>query len=172
VASRDDDDGVLVLSQFTGAAQEMTEAIIVNPYDIDQAGDALAVALTMDRAERRVRMHYMRAHLAEFNVYRGAGRMLIDGARVELFREIVHRYRAEWNARNNVHAARVVTAIPLGDEESQSVRKALEAAVSGSVEMEISTDPTLVGGLRVEVGGHLFDGSVKGRLHALRQHLL
>jgi trehalose 6-phosphate synthase len=82
VASRDDDDGVLVLSQFTGAAQEMTEAIIVNPYDIDQAGDALAASLNMDRAERRARMHYMRAHLAEFNVYRWAGRMLIDGARL------------------------------------------------------------------------------------------
>lgn len=82
VASRDDDDGVLVLSQFTGAAQEMTEAIIVNPYDIDQAGDALAASLNMDRAERRARMHYMRAHLAEFNVYRWAGRMLIDAARL------------------------------------------------------------------------------------------
>lgn len=82
VASRDDDDGVLVLSQFTGAAQEMTEAVIVNPYDIDQAGDALAASLNMDRAERRARMHYMRAHLAEFNVYRWAGRMLIDAARL------------------------------------------------------------------------------------------
>jgi trehalose 6-phosphate synthase len=82
VASRDDDDGVLVLSQFTGAAQEMTEAIIVNPYDIDQAGDALAASLSMERAERRARMHYMRAHLAEFNVYRWAGRMLVDAARL------------------------------------------------------------------------------------------
>ena len=82
VAARDDDDGVLVLSQFTGAAQELTEAVIVNPYDIDQAGDALAVALTMEPAERRARMHYMRAHLAEFNVYRWAGRMLIDAARL------------------------------------------------------------------------------------------
>ena len=98
--------------------------------------------------------------------------MVIDGGRVELFREIVQRYRAEWNARNNVHSAKVVTAMPLGDEESQSVRKALETAVSGSVEMEMSTDPTLVGGLKVEIDGHLFDGSVKGRLHALRQHLL
>lgn len=98
--------------------------------------------------------------------------MLIDGARVELFREIVQRYHAEWNARNNVHSAKVVTAMPLGDDESLSLRKALETAVSGSVEMEMSTDPTLVGGLKVEIDGHLFDGSVKGRLHALRQHLL
>jgi trehalose 6-phosphate synthase len=82
VASRDDDDGVLVLSQFTGAALELTEAIIVNPYDLDQASDGLAAALRMPRDERRTRMHYMRAHLAEFNVYRWAGRMLIDAARL------------------------------------------------------------------------------------------
>jgi len=98
--------------------------------------------------------------------------MLIDGGRVELFRDIVQRYHAEWNARNNVHSARVVTAMPLGEEESRGLRQALETAVSGSVEMETSTDPTLVGGLKVEVDGHLFDGTVKGRLHALRQHLL
>jgi len=98
--------------------------------------------------------------------------MLIDGGRAELFREIVQRYHAEWNARNNVHSAKVVTAMPLGDEETQSLRKALETAVSGSVEMEISTDSALVGGLKVEIDGHLFDGTVKGRLHALRQHLL
>jgi len=98
--------------------------------------------------------------------------MLIDGGRVELFREIVQRYHAEWNARNNVHSAKVVTAMPLGVDESQSLREALETAVSGSVEMETSIDPSLVGGLKVEVDGHLFDGTVKGRLHALRQHLL
>lgn len=98
--------------------------------------------------------------------------MLIEGGRVELFREIVQRYRAEWNARNNVHSAKVVTAMALDDDESQSVRKALETAVSGSVEMETLIDPALVGGLKVEIDGHLFDGTVKGRLHALRQHLL
>jgi len=97
---------------------------------------------------------------------------LIDSGRVALFPEIVQRYRAEWNARNNVHSAKVITALPLGDEESQSVRKAIETAVSGTVEMETSTDPALIGGLRVEVDGHLFDGTVKARLHALRQHLL
>jgi F-type H+-transporting ATPase subunit delta len=98
--------------------------------------------------------------------------MLIEGGRVQLFREIVERYHAEWNARNNVHAARVVTAMPLGDDESEAVRKALETAVSGTVEMEVSIDPGLVGGLKVEIDGYQFDGSAKGRLQALRQHLL
>jgi len=98
--------------------------------------------------------------------------MLIDGARVELTQEIVHRYRDEWNARNNVHAAKVVSASPLDDEATAAVHKAIETAVAGAVEMEVSIDPALVGGLKAEVDGYLFDGSVKARLKALREHLL
>ena len=97
--------------------------------------------------------------------------MLIDGSRMEIVHEIVRRYRDEWNARNNVHAARVITAIELEEDTRQAVHKAIETAVSGSVEMETWTDVSLVGGLKVEVDGHLFDGTVKARLKALRQHL-
>jgi trehalose 6-phosphate synthase len=82
VASREDERGVLVLSQFTGAARELTEALIVNPYDIDEASSALATALTMSPNEQSERMRSMRAFLAEFNIYRWAGRMLVDAARV------------------------------------------------------------------------------------------
>lgn len=98
--------------------------------------------------------------------------LLIDGARMELVPEIVHCYRDEWNSRNNVHIARVVCALPLDDDARRSIQTAIEAAVAGSVEMETSLDPALVGGLKVEVDGYLFDGSVKARLKALRQHLL
>ncbi len=82
VAAREDERGVLVLSQFTGAARELTEALIVNPYDIDQASAALALALNMSAEEQVQRMRSMRAFLAEFNVYRWAGRMLVDAARL------------------------------------------------------------------------------------------
>ncbi|MGH9678853.1 MAG: trehalose-6-phosphate synthase, partial [Candidatus Acidiferrales bacterium] len=81
-AAREDERGVLILSQFTGAARELTEALIVNPYDADEASDALATALTMAPDEQRERMRSMRAFLAEFNVYRWAGRMLVDAARL------------------------------------------------------------------------------------------
>ena len=82
VAARDDEAGVLVLSQFTGAARELTEALVVNPYDLDQASSALAAALGMSREEQRERMRAMRALVSEFNVYRWAGRMLVDAARL------------------------------------------------------------------------------------------
>jgi len=82
IAAREDERGVLVLSQFTGAARELTEALIVNPYDLDEASAALATALTLSVDEQRDRMRSMRAFLAEFNVYRWAGRMLADAARL------------------------------------------------------------------------------------------
>jgi trehalose 6-phosphate synthase len=82
IASREDERGVLILSQFTGAALELTEALIVNPYNIDEASSALVAGLTMSVEEQRERMSAMRAFLAEFNVYRWAGRMLVDAARV------------------------------------------------------------------------------------------
>ena len=80
IAARDDTRGVLILSQFTGAAGELPEALIVNPYDADQCAAALHLALTMPQAEQRDRMRLMRGLVAEFNVYRWAGRMLLDAA--------------------------------------------------------------------------------------------
>ncbi len=79
-AARDDEQGVLILSEFTGAARELVEALIVNPYDIDQCASALHLALTMQPREQRDRMHSMRGLIQEFNVYRWAGRMLLDAA--------------------------------------------------------------------------------------------
>jgi trehalose 6-phosphate synthase len=80
VSSRDDERGVLILSQFTGAARELPEAIIVNPYDTDQCAAALHMALTMPAGEQRARIRLMRGLIQGFNVYRWAGRMLIDAA--------------------------------------------------------------------------------------------
>ena len=79
VAARDDEKGVLVLSQFS---KELTEALVVNPYDLEEAISALAAALGMSVDEQRDRMRSMRKFIAEFNVYRWAGRMLVDAARL------------------------------------------------------------------------------------------
>ncbi len=81
VAARDDQRGVLVLSRFTGAARELSEALVVNPYDIDSAATALATALAMPVEEQEERMRSMRSLVAELNVYRWAGKMLLDATR-------------------------------------------------------------------------------------------
>jgi trehalose 6-phosphate synthase len=82
IAARDDERGVLILSQFTGAARELLEALIVNPYHIEQSAEALYRALTMPDVEQRERMRSMRALVRDFNVFRWAGRMLLDAARL------------------------------------------------------------------------------------------
>ncbi len=82
VAARDDEDGVLILSTFAGASRELTEAVLVNPFDVNETADAMEIAMSMGRDERRNRMSLMRRTVKEKNVYRWAGRMLMDAARV------------------------------------------------------------------------------------------
>ena len=81
VAARDDLQGVLVLSRFAGAARELAEALIVNPYHVEETADALHRAATMPAAEQRERMASLRSTVREFNVFRWAGRMLADAGR-------------------------------------------------------------------------------------------
>jgi trehalose 6-phosphate synthase len=94
VAARDDEQGVLLLSQFTGAARDLAEALIVNPYDIEQSAAAMHLALTMSPEEQRARMRSMRNIVQEFNVYRWAGRMLLDAARMRHRSRVMARARA------------------------------------------------------------------------------
>ncbi|NTV48713.1 MAG: trehalose-6-phosphate synthase [Geobacteraceae bacterium] len=95
VASRDDERGVLVLSQFTGAAHELHEALIVNPYHVEQTAEALYQGLTMPEYEQQERMRSMRALVSDFNVYRWAGRMLLDAARVRQREKLATRIRRD-----------------------------------------------------------------------------
>jgi alpha,alpha-trehalose-phosphate synthase [UDP-forming] len=76
VAARDDEDGVLVLSELAGAAQELREALIINPYDIDGFAEALNRAVDMPADERRARMRSMRRVVAGRNVFGWASDIL------------------------------------------------------------------------------------------------
>jgi len=80
VAARDDENGVLVLSSFTGAARELSEALIVNPYDSFDMSSAIVTALRMPAGEQQARMRLMRRQIRERNIYWWAGQMLIDAA--------------------------------------------------------------------------------------------
>ncbi|MGH7355756.1 MAG: alpha,alpha-trehalose-phosphate synthase (UDP-forming), partial [Candidatus Rokuibacteriota bacterium] len=82
VSVRDDDDGVLILSRFTGAARELGDALLVNPYDVDETAEAIRNAVEMEREERRTRMARMRYTVREHNVYRWAGLLLSELARI------------------------------------------------------------------------------------------
>lgn len=78
VAARTDDDGVLVLSRFTGSARELTDALQVNPFAVHEIGDAMHQALVMPADERARRMRRMREHVERHNVYRWGGKILSE----------------------------------------------------------------------------------------------
>jgi len=86
VASRTDEDGVLVLSRFAGAARELEDALLVNPFSIEETAAAYREALLMPRDERRRRMQRMREEVETNNVYRWAGKFLSALTKFE-FRE-------------------------------------------------------------------------------------
>jgi trehalose 6-phosphate synthase len=97
VAARDDHRGVLVLSRFAGAARELTDALIVDPYEIDGSAHILARALNMTREEQARRMHAMRAVVARFNAYRWVGEMLRDAAYLKWNRDLKVNQQSDWH---------------------------------------------------------------------------
>jgi trehalose 6-phosphate synthase len=87
VASRDDEGGALILSGFTGASQELVDALIVNPYDTEQMAEAIRFSLEMDPRERRQRMRNMRQVVKGNNIYRWAANLTgaVSEIRIEAF---------------------------------------------------------------------------------------
>ena len=87
VASRFDEDGVLILSEFTGASDELKRAILVNPHDIDGLKDAILAAIAMPRRERAARMRALRKRVHDFDVARWSDEFLatLDQARAGRF---------------------------------------------------------------------------------------
>jgi len=75
VAASDDHRGVLILSRFAGASRELKDALIVNPYDIEQMADAIYYSLTMPKTEVEERMTRMRQDLHENNIYKWAANL-------------------------------------------------------------------------------------------------
>ena len=93
VAARDDEQGVLVLSQFAGAAEELRDALLVNPYNTEQLAEAIRFALEMSAADRTARMRHLREVVKEHNIYRWAGDLIaeLSDIRVEKREPIVVR---------------------------------------------------------------------------------
>ena len=101
VASRFDERGVLVLSRFAGAARELADALLVNPFNPDEVADAIREAVIMPPKEARRRMRLMRAQVRECNVFRWAGKILSTLLRLD-FAETGDA------ARNGRHALELV----------------------------------------------------------------
>lgn len=84
VASRVDEDGVLILSRFTGAARELTEALLINPYATDEFAEKIREAIEMPQAVRKKRMHKLREIVQNNNIYRWAGKLITELSNIEM----------------------------------------------------------------------------------------
>jgi alpha,alpha-trehalose-phosphate synthase [UDP-forming] len=84
VASRLDEDGVLILSRFTGAARELSRAVLVNPFAVEEVAEAMHQALEMPDEDRHKRMQKLRAAVAENNIYRWAGKFVSSLLKFEI----------------------------------------------------------------------------------------
>jgi trehalose 6-phosphate synthase len=89
VAAREDDEAALILSRFTGASHELRDALLVNPYDVEDVAAAIHRAVTLDPEDRRSRMSRMRSHVREHNIFGWAGLLLAELARIP--REVLNR---------------------------------------------------------------------------------
>jgi trehalose 6-phosphate synthase len=114
IAAHDDDDGVLVLSKFAGAATELLDALIINPYDIEGVAEAIHQALEMAPDERYKRMHRMRQYVMDHNIYRWAASILDD------LREL----RMESSGTIDTIHALPASSAPTGDPDTKRTQEA------------------------------------------------
>lgn len=97
--------------------------------------------------------------------------LLAERGRIALVPDIGAAFAAAWNAQRGVVAAEAVSAAPLDEGQTRAVADALRRATGKEVELTARADPALLGGLMVKMAGRTYDGSVRGRLLALRQRL-
>ena len=83
VASRNHNDGTLILSRFAGASQELQGSIVVNPYDIEKSADAIKLALEMTLDEQYQRIKHMRQVIVDHNIYSWAATLLKTMASIQ-----------------------------------------------------------------------------------------
>jgi len=77
-AAKNSLNGVLLLSQFTGAARELRDALLINPFDRESFAEAIMEALSMDAQEKQLRLKAMRDYLAETNIFHWAGSFISE----------------------------------------------------------------------------------------------
>jgi F-type H+-transporting ATPase subunit delta len=98
-------------------------------------------------------------------------RVLIDHHRIRYFEEIFQSYVKTVNERRGILQARVTAAYPLSQDELSALSGSLSGATGKKVTLDVRTDPGLVGGLVVQIGSTVYDGSVRSQLDEMRRRL-
>jgi F-type H+-transporting ATPase subunit delta len=98
--------------------------------------------------------------------------LMVRRGRIEALSRVAAEFRRLDDLRNHVSTAIATSATPLEPAEVSALTGRLEQMTGGRVELDLRVDPSLLGGLAVQVGDRLIDGSVRGRLERLRNQLV
>ena len=98
--------------------------------------------------------------------------LMLRRGRIEQLPRVAAEYRRLDNARQGITLATATSAAPLSPDEIRALTARMEELTGGRVELDLRTDPSLLGGLVVRIGDRLIDGSVRGRLERLRNQLV
>lgn len=166
---------LLDLAEERGQDRELREALAVVRRQLAPGSELLAAlanpALPAERQRALIAAVWpAAAGSAEELVARLLG-LLVARRRVTLLPVVSEAYGELWNARHGVVAARAVSATPLAADQRQALQASLRGLTGRAVELTTNVDPQLMGGVMLEMEGRVYDGSVRSRLHALRERL-
>lgn len=102
---------------------------------------------------------------------RNFARLVVERGRADEFGEMAETFGQLLDARSGRLRALVTSAQPLGEDEAQRIRQALERRTGKTIDVELAVDPSLIGGVRAEVGTIVFDGTIRAELLKLRENL-
>jgi F-type H+-transporting ATPase subunit delta len=97
--------------------------------------------------------------------------ILLDHNRFGFFQQIFEGYLKSVDERKGVVSARITAALPLSEKELENINRSLAEITGKSVKLDVQTDPGLIGGLVVQVGSTVYDGSIRTRLSEMRRRL-
>jgi len=98
--------------------------------------------------------------------------ILIENSRLLVLNEIYHQYKTLMNSADGIKKVKIISAFKLAEQELISLVNKLEHKYKTKLEPDVAVDPTLLGGVRIEIGDQVLDGSVKSRIDRLKSSLL
>jgi F-type H+-transporting ATPase subunit delta len=152
-----------------GVREELRQAADLMAGNPDLSAMLAHPALAVERKQALAREVFGRAGASE--LLARLLDLLIARGRLELLPDIEQAFAAAWNAQRGVQTAEAVTAEALTPAQETRLSAALSAASGRDVELATAVDASVLGGVRVTMGGRIYDGTVRGRLESLRRHL-
>ncbi len=151
-----------VAAEIEGLAASLSAAPALGDFFANPTISPAAKAGVLDELLVRARVAGLTADFV---------RLLLDKHRILGLPEIARAFRDQWDELHNRVRARLVSALPLGPEETERARKALSALSGREVVLAVEVDPGVLGGLVAYVGGNVYDGSIRNQLEQFTESM-